>query len=69
VRRGNAETTGGDHLAGGGALGSFTIARRWDRAGPIGAYASDIQGVRTRLEPRALPDGLTDEGEIDVPCP
>jgi len=66
VRRGNAETTGGDHLAGGGALGSFTIGAPLGPRWAIGAYASDIQGVRTRLEPRALPDGLTDEGEIDV---
>lgn len=45
------------HLAGGGRIGT-----RW----AVSAHVSATRQARIRLDPRRLPDGLTDEGSLDL---
>lgn len=66
VRRGQATTPAGDALTGGVALGSLTGAGRLGARWAAGIYVAETRHAHLTLAPLALPDGLTDDGSLEV---
>jgi long-subunit fatty acid transport protein len=66
LRRGSATTPAGDSLAGGATLGSFSVGARLGTRLAAGLYAADTRHARIAMAARPLPDGLTDEGGLEV---
>jgi hypothetical protein len=66
LQRGRATTPSGDTLSGGAALGLAAAAARLGTRWTAGLYAADTRHARLVLQPRPLPDGVTDEGTLEV---
>jgi hypothetical protein len=66
LRRNSATTPAGDELVAGVSLGSLAGAGRLGERWAAGLYVAETRHARLTIPPLALPDGLTDDGDLEV---